>query len=331
MSFVGKKILYIGVSTFSYEKEIEKALELKGAIVDYRDIRPGNGFFVKVSLRLNVKLLIDQKLESHYAKILEDISGEVYDYVFFVKLEGVSEAILTSLKSSQPSATFILYLWDSLDNCPGKSDLLTFFDKAFSFDMGDVAKSDHLSFLPLFYMPVYEEALLSSSSDHYDLCFIGTGHADRYILVKELKKLSESYGMRFFSFLYLQSRIIYFFRKLFDRSIRSANIGEFSFQALSHDEVLDVVSRSTVVVDIEHQGQAGLTMRTIEMLGCRKKIITTNASVMDYDFYDENNICVVDRKSPYFPKEFISSPYKQIDEDVYLKYSLRNWLDTIFM
>lgn len=70
-------------------------------------------------------------------------------------------------------------------------------------------------------------------------------------------------------------------------------------------------------------------MRTLETLGARKKLVTTNSSVKLYDFYNEENICVIDRSAPSIPLAFFDKPYKQVEPLVYRKYSLVGWVDEI--
>jgi hypothetical protein len=71
-------------------------------------------------------------------------------------------------------------------------------------------------------------------------------------------------------------------------------------------------------------------MRTLEVLGARRKLITTNATIKDYDFYNENNIFILDRENPVISAEFIKTKYQEVDRDLYLKYSLEYWLNEVF-
>ena len=71
-------------------------------------------------------------------------------------------------------------------------------------------------------------------------------------------------------------------------------------------------------------------MRCIETLGAKRKLITTNQAILEYDFYDENNILIVNREAPEIPIEFFSKPYQEISSEIYEKYSLDNWIYTIF-
>lgn len=326
----GKKILYIGVSTFSYEKEIKAGLERLGAFVDYYDERPANDFWTKVFLRLKLKKLIQSKVNSHYSNILKKSESINYDYVFIIKLETIDVGILEQLKNNQKEAAFILYLWDSIQNYKGKEELLPYFDKAFSFDNSDTKKYKALDFLPLFYIPSYVANPVKNTL-RYDLCFIGTGHSDRFQLVKKIEKVSAVNKLSIYSFFYLQNQLIFWFRKLFDKKLRFAHLSDFSFSSLSQKQVFDKIMESKVIIDIEHQGQVGLTMRTIEMIGSQKKLLTTNRHIKNYDFYNENNICIVDREKPNLHIDFFQTPYLELDKNIYEKYSLDSWLKNIFL
>jgi len=330
MELEGKKILYIGVSTFNYEKEIKSALEHMGALVDYHDERPANDFWTKVFLRLNFKSLIQSKIDTYYADILNKSKNITYDYVFIIKLETIDKKILEQLKENQKNAIFILYLWDSIQNYKGKEKLLPFFDKAFSFDKTDTVKYNDLDFLPLFYIPAYKQALVNRDEIIYDLCFFGTGHSDRYKTIKEIKTQAKKNNLKVYSFLYLQSKAIFWVRKILNKTMRDAQVSDFSFSSLNQAQLIDKILKSNVIIDIEHQGQVGLTMRTIESIGCQKKLLTTNKSIQEYDFYNENNIYIIDRDNISLNKDFFLTPYQKLDKNMYEKYSLHSWLTTIF-
>jgi hypothetical protein len=83
------------------------------------------------------------------------------------------------------------------------------------------------------------------------------------------------------------------------------------------------------ILDIEHPNQRGLTMRTFETMGAQKKLVTTNALIAEYDFFDTSNICILDRKNPKIPKDFLESPLVPLAPDIYRRYSIEGWLDEI--
>ena len=65
------------------------------------------------------------------------------------------------------------------------------------------------------------------------------------------------------------------------------------------------------------------------MIGARRKLITTNSNIKEYDFYHPANIFIVDRECPVIPDDFFKMDY-QVNSDIYYKYSLDGWLDEIF-
>ena len=90
------------------------------------------------------------------------------------------------------------------------------------------------------------------------------------------------------------------------------------------------MKRTKVVIDIQHPKQTGLTMRTIEMIGAKKKLLTTNTSVRNYDFFSASNIAIIDRKAPEFNLEYWKNSYEELPKDIYEKYSIDGWFQDIF-
>jgi len=128
---------------------------------------------------------------------------------------------------------------------------------------------------------------------------------------------------------YYQSRWVFALRKLFDRHFRCIPWDHVNYHSLDKKETLAYIGDSAVLVDIHHPGQTGLTMRTIECVGARRKMITTNQDVVNYDFYRPQNILVVDRLAPVVPPGFMEAPYVMLPDALYRQYSLRSWLNRL--
>lgn len=325
----GKKVLFFSASFFGYHTEIKNKLIELGAEVDFYDERPKNTFWSKALIRLD-KRLVKNQIENYYSNIISDTSNTAYDYIFFLKAEVITPKMLSELKNKQKKAKCILYMWDSIKNCESVIQLFPLFDKIFSFDPVDVEKNSFIYFRPLFYLDEY--ALIGNNKTNflYDVSFVGTAHTDRYSLIKKIKFFCDSNNLKNFFFLYLQDVKIFFIRKLFNGDFRKAKIKEFSFRPLKKEELTKVIKESKCILDIERPIQSGLTMRTIEILGAKRKLITTNRSIKNYDFYNDSNICIIDRNNPVFAVDFINSDYTEVPPEVYLKYNLSNWLYDIF-
>jgi len=327
--FKGKKILFFSANFFGYHIEIRNKLISLGAEVDFYDERPKNSFWHKALIRID-KRIIRNQIENYYSKIINDTSNIEYDYVFFLKAEVITFKMLSELKKNQKKAKFILYMWDSIKNCESVQELFPLFDKILSFDPIDVENNAFMHFRPLFYLDEYVSIGNNKSKSVYDVTFIGTGHTDRYALVMKIKHFCDRNNLKIFFFLYLQDFKIYLIRKLFNKDFKRAKLKDFFFNSLKKEEILKIIKESKCILDIERPVQFGLTMRTIEILGAKKKLITTNANIKNYDFYKESNICIIDRNNPLIPIDFINSDYVDVPQDIYLKYNFSNWLHDTF-
>lgn len=52
--------------------------------------------------------------------------------------------------------------------------------------------------------------------------------------------------------------------------------------------------------------------------------------IATYDFYNPQNILIVDRVNPHIDPEFLTLPYVNVSESIIFKrYSLTNWIQTM--
>jgi len=163
-----------------------------------------------------------------------------------------------------------------------------------------------------------------------DLLFFGTAHGDRYPVLKSLSDALAS-NIRFEIVLYLPSQAIYAVRRVLDPRLWSARRSEFIFSPLSKGDIQSLVARARAVVDIERSVQAGLTMRSVEALGAGRKLVTTNRRVLDADFFNPNNVAVIDRRSPELPARFLERPYAPPRPDILHRYSLSGWVQEVLV
>ena len=237
--------------------------------------------------------------------------------------------MIKQLRDSQKSARFVLYMWDSLTLYPNSEKLIPIFDKSYSFDLDDCDSIDNLYFMPLFFCEEYQKLGKENvQKREYDIASVCTAHPNRYKTMHELFPTLELKGISVFSYMFL-NRLQYVYNKMFVPEFKGSRSSEFKFIPLSEQENIDVLKKSNTVFDMQHNKQSGLTMRTIETLGANRKMITTNANIKKYDFYNENNIFVMDKYSLEDIEQFIKHKYEPISQDIYIKYSLHSWIETI--
>lgn len=315
---------------FGYEEEIRRKLSSLGARVDYYDQRPSNTSLAKALIRINKRLLAN-RINDYYSMIINNTSTTEYDYILFITPEAITREAFISLKEAQPTAKFILYMWDSLRNKRSNvNDILGLFDKRFSFDKKDCLSSKwEMHYRPLFFLNEYSDIKLTTPRE-YELLFIGTIHSDRHRILMQLREYCKTNKLNFFCYMFLPSRLLYFYRSIRHKSIRQAGIDAFEYKPLSKRDVIALMERSNVVVDIEHPNQSGLTIRTIEVLGAQRKLITTNEDIVNYDFYNPQNILLIDRHSLKIDLNFFRSQVIPVEPEIYMKYSIDGWISDIF-
>ncbi|MGB4774738.1 MAG: hypothetical protein WBP45_06185 [Daejeonella sp.] len=321
-----RNILFFCPQFFEYEKHIKLTLEDLGAKVIWYDDRPSNNIFSKALIRVNKKI-ISKKIDSYYENVIKKvlITEKKIHFIFFVNPESINLTSINNIKNSFKDAKMILYMWDSFRNRKKNIELLPFFDSKFSFDPKDV-NNYNLQFRPLFYIDKYRDF---DKKLKYDLLFIGTAHSDRYKYInKIISNLNIEITVKVYFF--LNSKLLFLFKKITDRDFRSVKYKDISFKALSHSQNANLMSESKAILDINHPQQVGLTMRTFEALGAQRKLITTNADIKNYDFYNENNILIIDRENPIIDDCFFLSPFSPYAPELLFKYSIKGWIYSLF-
>jgi len=325
-----KTILFISPRFFGYEQEIKNELELLGAKVIYFDDRPDNKFFTKLLIRLNFKILISHKINNYYKNIITLMQKEKIDYLFLNTPETFPIKVLKLIKGKYPDILVYTYFWDSVYNRKNALKYLDVSDKYFTFDENDSCLDSRIRFLPLFYISAYEEIAKYNCDKLYDIAFIGTVHSDRYRILKQIKDIAQKNNLKYFIYLYSPSKLLFFLQKVFLKDFRRIPLNDISFVPLEKEEVLNIIKKTRSVIDIEHKRQTGLTIRTIEVFGAKRKLITTNKNIKKYDIYNSNNICVIDKNKLEINIDFFNNVFTDINQRIYEKYRIKNWLKTIF-
>lgn len=324
------KLLLVMPRFFNYPQMIVEELNHMGYEVDFFDDRPSTNAWVKAVIRIN-KNLIGAYIKKYFDKMMETVRCKKYDVVFLISGQSLSfsENMIREIKKCQPTAKFVLYQWDSQTNFPYIKNVQKFFDECYSFDKEDVQENPRLKFLPLFYSRIYEEiGKRDNKNFQYDFCFVGTAHPKKYQAIRAMSEQLNTVFENQFIYFFLPSPIVYLYRKIMNKEFRKAHYSEFHYSPLQEKEMNKVYESSKCVLDSAQAGQLGLTIRVLEALGARKKLITTNEDVVNYDFYRPENIYVytgnIDLDNIFFKED-----YKEVSQEIYMKYSLRNWLKKI--
>jgi len=328
ISLEGRKILFLSVSFFKYERAIAKRLSEMGAEVDFYDERPSNSNLSKGIIRFNKKLY-HLKIHQYYNRILNEIQGKKYDYFLLIKGEATPAFFLEKIKESNPGMEMVYYNFDPLTEYPHLISHLKYFDRKFTFEYNDSVVYN-LNFRPLFYLDEYKNLNQNSRSSEYDLVFIGSAHTDRYIVGEKIKGIADTLNLKSYFYYYAMGRIAFRLKKMIDKNLQQFDMSKVSFSRLTHDQIISFYKKTKSVLDINKPFQEGLTIRTFESLASGIKLITTNSDIKNYPFYHPDNILIIDRKDIRLPLDFFATDFIRLDKEVLHKMSLDSFIDCLF-
>jgi hypothetical protein len=318
--------LLISTNFFGYPQEIVKALAERGRSAIWHDDRPATDTLTKALIRLS-PTLIQQKSDEYFSRIFADAAHHDIRDILVIKGEALSVKMICKMRETFPKARLTLYFWDSYRNMPKRSyHKVDLFDRTFSFDLDDASTDTRLTYRPLFYIEKYAD--LGAVEQDIDILFLGTAHSDR-IAVLDRIAAAVPVGYNFCKILYARSRLLHKIQKVTSASYRRTDESDFIFTPIPKTDVQRLIGRAKIVLDIERQVQTGFTMRTIEMLGASRKLITTNPSILQADFYDPHNQCYIDREEPVVDPAFLDEPWRPQDPALLKRYSLSGWLDDV--
>ncbi|AUI85126.1 hypothetical protein BS333_01290 [Vibrio azureus] len=317
------KVLFIAPSAYGFCFHILESFSKLGVKVDYFDEHA----FKKQSLwshffyKLSPKIII-RAHEGYISRILKKNKGD-YDLVLVIRGEYLSRRSILTLKESINTACFMMYQWDFEVNLPLLKSQISCFDAVFSFDKNDSNKL-RLRHKPLFFNSLHEKA--SCKNKRYRFNFIGTDHSDRNEVIKDIIFQNGIDRNDFYLHLYRSKKSIILNCLKSIRFFLCKDFSLYSYAPLDEVDTINAMAESDIILDITQPEQTGLTMRTLEALGLKRKLVTTNKDVVNYDFYHPSNIYIIDRQNLVIPRNFIDGEYVELSEKIYHKYHVDNWV-----
>jgi hypothetical protein len=224
------------------------------------------------------------------------------------------------------TSRLITYLYDSLDRVVVDKEKLDLFDKIFSFDIADVEKYGFEKLTNYIYLPFCSE---ENQNPEMDLFYITSYDNKRVEFIKLLTRRLLQLKSRF--------KIIVIGKKGWKHQLKNAfiKIPEnlhiiFSIKKISHKKLPRYYKNSRALLDLTRENQYGLSFRVFEAMALEKKIITDNELIKRYDFYNPQNILVLNETCSNLEKSFFETPYEKVPEEIYYSYTLNYWIKKVF-
>lgn len=327
----GRKILLIAPEFFGYEKAIKRELTERGGIVDYIQENIDSTSFGQKIVNKFPKTIQQKIRTAYFIKTLGSHNLSQYDYVFGIRLDLFNEQIIGFLRKECKKAYFILYFWDSVSNMRNACKIANNFDRVLTFDLSDYKryKDKGWFFRPLFFSNEYKKIPDTSVKD-IDILMVASlspSRANAYLLMKDYARKN---GLNLVAYFYIKP-YVYYVNMLKNFGYWKINKDVIHRHGISTAEICNLLGRTKCVFDCASPTQTGLTMRTIECLGARRKIITTNTTISNYDFYNNRNIKIFNENDFNSVFDFVNGEdYQKLPDNIYYKYSIKGWIDEIF-
>ena len=257
-----------------------------------------------------------------FDKMLQNMGGKA-DFCFMIWLGSYPPEFIAKLRGY--ADTMVYYNWEALDFLEENFDRIEFFDKFYFFDPFDKGRrpehADKLYPITSFYFDCFTPSETASDK----ILFIGSYAVERNSDIRTFCETARAIGLPVD--FRLASR---------DIAAHQAELGvpEVKFfpfeQSLSYRENLEEATAASVLVDFLNRKHYGLSLRIFESVGLDKKLITTNPTVVHYDFYHPDNMFYWDGSNVDALKDFLTRPYAPLAPEIKRKYSFSNWINCAF-
>ncbi len=343
-----KNILIIMPKFYAYQSKIQADLTERGANPHFYDEEPEKTKFLvlqkfeKLFKKKNVFSKFNQELTG---RIIAEMPAGGYDYLLVIRGNVLTEETINTIKAKvlKSDAKTVYYAWDSFRNMRHEGKLGRLFDNRATFDSVDAKENPDYELLPLFYSDDFDSnQLVQPAEFKYDYVSVSAFFPFRYRYFKAFKAANPDKKLALK--LYLNPSV-YRGKKLFDpKLVKNLDMDIVSFTPFSPSDIRDMCLHSKAVLDLANETQQGLTMRTMETLGIKRKLVTNNIYLKDYEFYNDCNAVVLEKLADKADEAEATGDYSEFvlpgsdwldkqyieNEKLRERYSIHAWLDNLF-
>ena len=228
--------------------------------------------------------------------VLNDWIDEIKNYDEIILFDtGNAIGLIRWIKGRYPDKRVILYYWSPVAETAHEQEARDLGAELWSFDPGDCKKYGLHYNSQFFIGENMQPHTANGKTDAADVFFVGQDK-DRAKTLTDLKTLFERNGIRW-----------YFNLVRYKGTDPSPDLPYYG--PMKYGEVLENVAASKAVIDLVYGEQTGLTLRPLEALYYKKKLITNMKNIVNFRIYDPENIFLLGADDPDKLPAFITSPY----------------------
>jgi len=149
----------------------------------------------------------------------------------------------------------------------------------------------------------------------YDVFYIGADKEGRGEYILDLQRKMEELGVKT--------------KYIITPNGRFAKKKVYHSKPIPYSKVIEYINKSRAVLNIAMPNQTGATIRDFESIFNSIKLITTNRSIKNYDFYREENVFILGERNLSELVCFLNSPFQPIEGEILKKYTITALVEEI--
>lgn len=246
---------------------------------------------------------------SKIALFFDDWKKYINEYdLFIIKASKLNLAVAKYIRNKS-NKKIVHWYWNPVIKTVYPDTLRGYDAEIYSFDPED-CKRYNMKYVSSYYFSTLQ---LPQNTITNDIFFVGADKGRLNELLK-LKKIFEE-----------QELVVDY--HITQSSSNDAEQVSYEYKLpIDYTLILERISKCKAILDFVQIGQTGLTLRPMESLFHKKKLITNDKNISNYDFYNNNNIFILGKDDIQSLKKFIQSPYIDVDDRIIQRYDFGNWL-----
>ena len=241
--------------------------------------------------------------------IYGDWKNNIEKYDMFIVTSRKSCKFALKFLRKKTDKRIIVWYWNLITN----KELLPKYCKkigceTWTFDVNDAQKYG-MKFNDTYYFP--NNILKRENADEYDVFYCGLNKKGRENQLIKIAEYCEKNNLKYRIYL------------------PGSNYFKFINKRLKYDELLKLVNASKAIIDLNVEGQSGMTLRALEAIFYNKLLITNNIEIVNYKVYIKENTFIVKDNNLNGLDLFINKKSCEANEGVKKFYLFSTWLSRI--
>lgn len=300
-----KRIAIIGSDkhSFFYKYMESEKIKVFSAYYKYDNIVTRN--LMKIQAKINKSSI------KYWIKITrEDL--EEFDLIIIFDEIYQKESFLQKVKKIAPGKRIIFWYWNPVRNSINPDLIGDNICEKWTYSLNDSFKYS-LKYNGTFYFNEFCDELNNYSNNYdYDVFFVGRDK-NRLSELLKLKNKFEKMGLK----IYFHVTANRWFLKYKNKYYRDN---------MPYKEVINCIKKSKAILDVIQNQEDGLSLRVMESIFLKRKLITNSLFIKKYDFYNPKNIFVLGEDDLEKIPNFLSTPFERIDKEIVKAYHFNSWI-----